>query len=250
MPESDNTSSEVDDLLPLLRRNVFNSHLDSHVSEADRSGLPLSLIIIDLDHFKIVNDNHGHQTGDEVLIFVARIIKRCTGAKGFCYRYGGEEMCILLPNFSVEEAIALAERIRNEVETATISNKKIKITASFGIAAIPAQALTGADLLAKADKALYEAKDLGRNYVRIYGEPRPCALAPRKIERKQPAPDGVTESQKEQIRNDYFRKGVALCPIDDGILEIRKSHQAGKRTPDLFVSCPLCGLSIEVSGPY
>jgi len=249
MPGTDNSNNEVDDLLPLLRRSIFSSHLEDYIPEAKRSGLPLSLIIVDLDHFKIINDNHGHQMGDEVLISVAKIIKRCSGVKGRCYRYGGEEMCVLLPNFSVEETIALAERIRSEIETATVSSKKIKLTASFGIAVVPTHALTGADLLAKADQALYEAKDLGRNYVHAYGEPRPSAPAPRKIERKQPAPDGVTESQREQIRNDYFQKRVALCPIDSGILDIRESQQCGKKTPDLFVICPLCGLSFWVEGP-
>jgi diguanylate cyclase (GGDEF)-like protein len=250
MPGSKNSNSEVDDLLPLLRRNIFDSHLEARGSEADRSGLPLSLVIIDLDHFKTVNDDHGHQVGDEVLICVARIIKRSTGTKGTCYRYGGEEICILLPNFSVEEAATLSERIRCEIEAAVVSSKNLKITASFGVAEVPAHARTGADLFTKADQALYEAKDLGRNCVRISGEPRPSAPAPRKIERKQPEPGGVTESQKEHIRIDYFREGVALCPIDGAVLNIRESHQHGKKTPDLFVHCPLCGLMFEVPGPY
>lgn len=250
MPGSKNSNNEVDDLLPFLRRNIFDSHLEDYAREADHSGLPLSLIIIDLDHFKTVNDNHGHQVGDEVLICVAKIIKRSTGTKGTCYRYGGEEMGILLPNFSVEEAAILSERIRREIEAAVVSSKNTKITASFGVAEIPSHARTGTDLFEKADKALYEAKDLGRNYVRISGEPRPAAPVPRKIERKQPEPGGVTESQKEQIRIDHFRNGKAFCPVDGGVLKIREGHQYGKKTPDLIVHCPLCGLMFMVPGPY
>jgi diguanylate cyclase (GGDEF)-like protein len=99
--------------------------------------------MLDLDHFKAVNDTHGHLVGDEVLIECADTIARRCRHKGKVYRFGGEEIAVLLPNFTVSEAVALAESIRSEIEAGTMSSKKLSITVSIGVATAPIHATDG-----------------------------------------------------------------------------------------------------------
>jgi diguanylate cyclase (GGDEF)-like protein len=162
---------ELDDRLPLHRRRAFDRDLVELTRAACGSQSPLALVMIDLDHFKRVNDEHGHPVGDEVLLAVAQlIVKRCAG-KGRVYRYGGEEIAVLLPNYSCEEAQGLAERIRKDVAAEPIGSRALSITASLGVAALPDQAQDESALLSAADAALYRAKHAGRNCVRASDEP-------------------------------------------------------------------------------
>lgn len=161
---------ELDDRLPLQRPGSFDQDLTELARPHQRQGQPLALTMIDLDHFKLVNDRHGHPVGDEVLLGVAEMVVKRLGQKGRAYRYGGEEFALLLPNYSAEEACGLAERIRKDIESAEISSKKLKLTASFGVAAVPDHAADGKTLLLEADQALYRAKHGGRNQVRVSGE--------------------------------------------------------------------------------
>ena len=156
---------ELDDRLPLGRRGAFDRDLARAVAEAEGDGEPLALVMIDIDHFKQVNDVHGHPVGDEVLLEVAKLVVNRTLRKGSAYRYGGEEFSLLLPGYSAEEAVGLAERIRKDLEAATLSSKKLRVTASFGAASVPAHATKAQALLEQADAALYEAKRSGRNRV-------------------------------------------------------------------------------------
>ena len=164
---------ELDDLLPLNRRGTFDEDLVEMVKTAKSTGEPLSLVMLDIDHFKGVNDKYGHPVGDEVLIAVAELAIKSLANKGKAYRYGGEEFALLLPNLSVEEAVGLAERIRKDIEKTTVSSKSLKVTVSFGIASVPDHAKNSKTLLERADAALYEAKNMGRNRVRFDGEPKP-----------------------------------------------------------------------------
>ncbi len=164
------TQDELDDRLPLRRRRVFDRDLIELTRTADGSRSPLALAMIDLDHFKRVNDEHGHPVGDEVLLAVAlRIVRRCTG-KGRVYRYGGEEIAVLLPNYSAEEAQGLAERVRKDIASEPVGSRALSVTASFGVAVFPDHAADEASLLAAADAALYRAKRAGRNCVRAADE--------------------------------------------------------------------------------
>jgi diguanylate cyclase (GGDEF)-like protein len=158
-----------DDLLPVLRRKVFDQELEALSSSASEEE-PVSLLMLDLDHFKAVNDSHGHPVGDEVLIECANTIARRCRYKGRVYRFGGEEIAVLLPNFTLPEAVALAESIRCELEASRPSSKKLSITASIGVATAPVHATEGKQLLEVADEALYAAKHLGRNLVRTAGQ--------------------------------------------------------------------------------
>src|SRR4029077_5554041 len=146
-----------DDLLPLYRKRQFESDLPALLSEAGEDA-PLSLLFIDLDHFKQVNDNHGHLVGNEVLIGVASATKAICAAKGRCYRWGGEELAVLLTNYTCAEAASLAERIRNAVSKLAFKGYSHHITVSVGVACYPETSGTSENLIEQADKAMYQAK--------------------------------------------------------------------------------------------
>jgi diguanylate cyclase (GGDEF)-like protein len=141
--------------------------------------------MIDVDRFGLINKTYGHPVGDDVLKFVANTIKEITGSKGKCYRYGGEEIAIVLPNYTAEEAEALAERARCQICAAAFAEQSVHVSASFGVAQIPTHASTARELLKLADSALLDAKNRGRNLVRISGEEGPEAR-PRLSTRKRP----------------------------------------------------------------
>ena len=180
----ESSAAELDDRLPLNRPGAFDRDLAELVQSAKSSEEPVSLVMVDLDHFKGVNDQHGHPVGDEVLLTVAQLLVKRASRKGKAYRYGGEEFAVLLPNYSAEEAFGLAERFRKDLEEATVSSKKLKVTASFGVACVPDQACDGKSLLEKADAALYQAKKQGRNCVRVSGETRAKKAPARKKPRR------------------------------------------------------------------
>lgn len=180
------SENELDVLLPLRHRKAFDQDLEPLAEVAMRDGYPLAFVMIDLDRFKMINDTYGHSIGDGVLQGVANVILTCVKGKGKAYRFGGEELVILLPNFSTQEAAALAESIRARVESEAFTEKQLKATVSAGVAVLPDHAQDGKSLLNRADKAMYQAKKLGRNLIRISGENEPLVLKPFEIERRQP----------------------------------------------------------------
>lgn len=238
---------ELDDRLPLYRRKVFDSDLVRHVAEACAKS-PLALVMLDLDKFKAVNDTHGHPVGDELLLEVARCAMDVIGNKGRAYRYGGEEIAILLPNYTEEEALVLAERMRRVLEDSIWTSKQLKITASFGVAVTPSLASDASGLLSLADAALYEAKKLGRNYVRLSGEPLPSKPESRQLERRQPPPGGLSEQQINEFRVQYFKHGVVLCPTDSVPLKVQEAPGMGFKSPKLHMGCPACGFEALIPG--
>ncbi|HET6493285.1 MAG TPA: GGDEF domain-containing protein, partial [Burkholderiales bacterium] len=127
---------------------------------------PLALMMLDLDHFKRVNDTYGHLTGDEVLVSFTQLIKDCVRRGDLVVRYGGEEFCVLLPGTTLPAATALADRIRATCAAQQLTAKSFKVTVSIGVTAYTGPVdTTLANLLARADEALYIAKDEGRNLV-------------------------------------------------------------------------------------
>lgn len=241
-------TTEIDELTGLFRRGAFDLGLADCFNDSSTSEEPITLIMVDLDKFKSINDTHGHPCGDEVLQVVAGIIKQTVGAKGRCYRYGGEEISILLKNYTADEAASLAERIRLRIESSQVGSKQLAVTASFGIAESPAHARTATDILKAADTALYEAKSLGRNLVRITGEPKPTPTSPRAVTRKQPDPNTLTEKEAETIRAHYFTYHHAFCPREGAQLRIIESDATDQLTPSLFVRCALCGCEEWLEG--
>lgn len=157
-----------DELTGLFNRRYFAEALDREVSGAERYGHGLALCIIDLDHFKLVNDTHGHLCGDRVLKDFGRLLDESIRKYDVGCRYGGEEFAIILPDTSLERAVSLCERFRKRVKEFefTFDDQTLHITASVGVAArYPDGDTSGEKLLELADKALYQAKRQGRDRV-------------------------------------------------------------------------------------
>lgn len=154
-----------DALTGLLNRRAFDALLSEESERASRLGRPLALVVLDLDHFKTINDTHGHPAGDAVLAAAARTMETVVRGIDRVARIGGEEFAVLLMEIdapgALETAVRLVEAVRAKpVEAAGTT---LRPTASAGAAALPVHAATGADLLAAADRALYEAKRGGRD---------------------------------------------------------------------------------------
>ena len=159
-----------DYLTGLSNRKEFENHLQQEFSKAERRGRPLSLLFLDLDDFKRINDTFGHQAGDLVLKRVSSIFETLKRVEDTATRYGGEEFAIILPDTDKYQAMILAERIRTQVEKARISfaENEIQITISAGIATYPQDAVGKTALVISADHALYSAKRNGKNLVFLY----------------------------------------------------------------------------------
>ncbi len=153
----------TDGLTGLKNHVSFHEHLDQAYARARRSGLPLSVIMLDVDYFKEYNDRYGHPAGDEVLKSMARLLLEQARRSDFVARYGGEEFAVVLPDTDSPGAIMMAERFRRTIED-NIWLKRA-VTASLGAATISSRTSNRGALLQEADAALYEAKRQGRNRV-------------------------------------------------------------------------------------
>ena len=161
-----------DALTGLANRRTFDSALTSEARRAARSGIPLSLLMLDIDHFKLFNDSYGHQHGDDCLKRVADAIGDVAKRSGdVVARYGGEEFAVILPNTGLSAAEVIAERIRRAVENLCIAHRSSSsspvITMSIGGATTVTHDVDVVSLLAAADQALYAAKRSGRNRIRV-----------------------------------------------------------------------------------
>jgi len=158
----------TDPLTKTNNRAAFNDSLDREIKLANRNSCHLSVIFFDLDHFKQVNDDYGHECGDIALSAAANCIKEAVRGSDIVFRYGGEEFVILLSNTNLDAAKAIAERIRQSIENHTIAYgmKILKLTASMGISTLRGND-TSESLIQRADNAMYRAKDNGRNQVQI-----------------------------------------------------------------------------------
>lgn len=160
--------SLTDALTNCLNRRAFQQQLEEHFKTATERKLPMSLIIVDLDLFKSINDNYGHPFGDRVLRRPGEILLEETVNRGIAARVGGEEFALILPNHSIEESAAIAEQVRRRVQLVTLQGLDRQVTVSCGVASFPSNAQTGESLFAAADEALYRAKESGRNRVCLY----------------------------------------------------------------------------------
>ena len=158
----------IDGLTELYNHRYFQDTLRTQIELSKRYGQPFSLIIVDIDFFKKFNDTYGHQAGDAVLKQVAQTLKKNSRTTDFVCRYGGEEMSIILPNTSAEEALFNAKRINKAVEERDFyinADDTSKVTISVGVATFPDNAQTPQELIEFADKGLYYSKEHGRNQV-------------------------------------------------------------------------------------
>jgi diguanylate cyclase (GGDEF)-like protein/PAS domain S-box-containing protein len=159
-----------DPLTGLYNRLPLNEFFDRELRMAQRRRRPISTVLVDLDHFKTVNDTYGHQAGDEVLRVLGDLIRQSYRASDIPCRYGGDEFLILVPDMALELACERTEHLRKALEETSIvhGTSLTHITASFGVATFPQHGDTRDALIAAADRALYTAKNCGRNQVKCY----------------------------------------------------------------------------------
>jgi diguanylate cyclase (GGDEF)-like protein len=157
----------IDELTGLYNYRFFGSKLTDEIRRSDRYHQKMSLLMIDIDHFKEVNDSQGHQTGNIILQEIANVIKQSVRDVDIVARYGGEEFMVILPQTDLHDAKSIAERIRTQVENSYFSDaqgqRQIKVTVSIGVAIYPDGVLSANQLLEKVDQAMYLAKNQGRN---------------------------------------------------------------------------------------
>ncbi len=173
--EEAETQARKDALTGLFNRGFFDSQLEAAVAAAQELGRPLTLVFLDVDHFKKVNDTYGHQAGDAVLQSVGRLITRCMRQLDIPVRYGGEEFAILLPATDRAGGKVAAERLRKLLEKQEIvitGGRAVTVTASFGVATLDETFRVDdpAELVGAADECVYAAKRAGRNRVVVRGE--------------------------------------------------------------------------------
>jgi len=160
--------AERDTLTQIYNRSKFNSELSEALRKAQIYHKPFSIILFDIDHFKKVNDQYGHDIGDSVLIQVTSLVRNLLRNQDLFARWGGEEFVILLEDGTLNDAYELANRLRREIETFPFNTVK-KLTCSFGISQFRPND-TDATIMKRADNALYHAKQNGRNTVSIESE--------------------------------------------------------------------------------
>lgn len=166
--------SVTDDLTSLYNSRYLNQVLRRETKRASRSGRPMSLLFLDLDGFKSVNDRHGHLCGSRALIEAAAVIKGCARETDVVARFGGDEFAVVLPDTGCEGAVAVAERVRERIAAYAFLKDSdgldIRLTASVGVATLPDVAASAEELIKAADTAMYRVKDRGKNGVLLATE--------------------------------------------------------------------------------
>jgi len=168
----------ADPLMGIYNRRYLERRLREEVSRCKRYGLPLSMLLLDIDHFKRVNDTHGHLVGDLVLQELGKLVVSSLRESDIVARYGGEEILVLLPNTKIHAAAVVAERLRRIVEQFEIpinsaegrDQGTVRVTVSIGVAGFNQEPLDPQDLIEKVDRSLYQAKESGRNRVGVSEE--------------------------------------------------------------------------------
>jgi diguanylate cyclase (GGDEF)-like protein len=167
--------SVTDDLTSLYNSRYLNQVLRRESKRASRNGQPLSLLFIDLDGFKAVNDAHGHLCGSRTLVEAAAVIRASARETDVVARFGGDEFALILPDTGAEGAFAVGERIRERLaahQFLAVDGLNIRLTASVGVATLPDGANSSDDLMHAADAAMYQVKDRGKNGIRAAGSSR------------------------------------------------------------------------------
>jgi len=174
--ERERASAYRDELTGLYNYRLFREHLERELYRSRRSGQPLSLVMIDVDHFKSYNDANGHEAGNKALEIVASLLGGALRKSDVAARYGGEEFALILPATPKSNAHLVAQRTREAIEQQQFENEDGLpgggLTVSLGVATFPADAADPTELVRHADRALYVAKAAGRNQVVLYGQSR------------------------------------------------------------------------------
>lgn len=175
--------ASLDSLTGLLNARTFYAVCDRMIAVAQRENTPFAVLFVDLDHFKKINDTHGHEAGDQVLRAAADCISRTARRSDVAARMGGEEFCLFTPNTPLEGAVVLAEKLRQAIEgTTTLSGEaELHVTASIGVASSRPHHSGIADIQREADQAMYEAKHQGRNRVSCITRTSEACSEPRQL---------------------------------------------------------------------
>ncbi len=162
--------STTDGLTGLANQRAFKARLEEEFRRASRYDDPMALILMDVDHFKSINDSHGHLIGDEVLVSIAKAIKGAVRETDFLARYGGEEFGVLLPKTHLAGALTVADRMTQALRAIRAGKDgSLRVTASFGVSGFPGRGVTTPEqLLRTADDALYRSKREGRNKISLF----------------------------------------------------------------------------------
>ncbi len=159
-----------DELTGLFNRRYFDKVLAQELKRANRYSRDMSLIMVDIDHFKKFNDRYGHQKGDSVLRTVSTIMRENVRSTDIACRYGGEEIAVILPEQDLKHACMIAEKLRIKLESLAREIEGVSVTASFGVGSAGINQLTAKELIKRTDTALYSAKNSGRNCTRCMNE--------------------------------------------------------------------------------
>ncbi len=163
--------SRTDRLTALWNRGYWEERLNEEFRRNQRSGSSVSIVMLDIDHFKKINDGYGHHVGDEAIRAVSKVIVENSRDIDVCGRYGGEEFAVILPETDTDGAIVYCERLREKIESLTVhsSGQSIRFTISLGIAQLDERIKYPTDWIVSADKALYKSKESGRNKTSVFG---------------------------------------------------------------------------------
>ena len=207
------TMATRDPLTNMFNRRAFFDAFDTLFANAIQNRSRLACIMLDIDHFKSVNDTFGHGVGDEVIRYLAKTLKGFLGDVDVVGRFGGEEFCMLLPDASMEAAAQRAEKIRQHIEfgVAAEFSVELNITSSFGVACLPGTARTPSELIEHADLALYEAKTSGRNcVVAWHGDKRS------RLRSELANADGIKTNAPLAQKESVSRLAVSANPVSTG----------------------------------
>lgn len=211
----------TDELTGLFNKRYLNKSIEREILRAKRRSTLCSLIFIDIDHFKHLNDKYGHVSGDKVLKAIADVILQSVRSCDLPCRYGGEEFAILLPDTDKQGGQLLAERIREGIHDIRILGIRERVSVSAGVAAFPEDAQNGNELIHLADKAMYQAKHLGRDRVEVYkksGDKRHHGRKPLKI-------SGSLRTNAHTAHNEFFTKNMSRSGL---LLETNQALSLGQ----------------------
>ena len=232
--EKTQASAYRDELTGLHNYRLFREYLTQEITRSEAHGMPLSVVMVDVDNFKMYNDRNGHETGNDALSLVARLLRRSLRKGDLAARYGGEEFVLILPMTSKTTASEVAEGARAAVEAYSFHNGNYqpggRLSVSMGVATFPADARDFSTLVRQADRALYIAKSNGKNQVQLFGQNR------RSFERVEAALSGeyrVLVPQSHPLRTvDVSEKGLRFNtdrPLPVGaLIDFRVALESGK----------------------
>jgi diguanylate cyclase len=264
--ETNMIEARTDGLTRVANRRAFDEELARLYAMWQRRGTPCSLVMIDVDHFKKFNDVHGHQTGDEVLRTVGQVLLKTAREMDFVARYGGEEFAVLLPDTPINEGKPAAERLRAAIAGSVVSHggKELKITASVGLSEL-IESDTTESFIHHADKALYAAKENGRNRSYFFDGTSCLPIDPSVVGRNEVAravhreivdhgpPSRLADRRRYQRRPFYYTQVVApfrrgRFPSPDMFREVQCQDLAAGGCSFLLPEAPDCDAYIVALG--